>query len=113
MSVRCLLPLLVLIALLFAPFGRISAAEAMAMPHDRPTAAAMPAPGHCHDMPAPDEGAGDKAAIDCTIACAVMAPPGAATFEAVVAPAPAPIRGPLPVFAGLHPEADPPPPRRS
>lgn len=108
-TLRRLLPLLTLLALVFAPFGRIAAAEAMAMPHHQPIAMA----GHCENMPAPDDGDRDKVAIDCMIACAVMAAADGPMVEAMAAPASRPARIEHPAFAGLHPEADPPPPRIS
>lgn len=104
-----LLRLLVLIALLAAPFGRMAAAEAMTMPHHAP--AAMTG-GHCDTMPAPAPGDSDRS-IDCMIACAMLA-----HLEAPDLPAPLPaVSAPTALvpagLAGLHPEADPPPPRRS
>lgn len=109
MTFRRLLPLLTLLALLVAPFGRMAAAEAMVMPHHQ--AAAMP--GHCDEMPAGDEDGADKTAIDCMIACAAMAV--AETPNLVASPdvAPAPISLTLPDLPGLNPEAEPPPPRLS
>lgn len=110
MTLRRLFPLLVLLALIVAPFGRVAAAEAMATGHQ--PAAAMA--GHCQDMPAPEPGArSGKSSIDCLVACAAIA-----TAEAFVLAgqsfAPSPQDGfVLPGFAGLHPEAEPPPPRLS
>ena len=111
-KLRRLLPLLTLLALLVAPFGRISAAEAMMMPQ-QPMAAIS---GHCDDMPAPAQPHGDrthKASIDCLVACAAMATaddvPLVRNFALVSLPA----LFVLPLFSGLHPESDPPPPRLS
>ena len=110
MKLRRLFPLLILLALIVAPFGRAAAAEAMAMPHQ--TAAAMA--GHCQDMPAPEQGdRTGNSSIDCLVACAAIA-----TAEAFVLAAGSPAASPqgsrvLPRFAGLHPEAEPPPPRLS
>ena len=109
MSFRRLLPLLALVALLVAPFGRMAAAEAMAMPRH----AAVAMAGHCDDMPAPGQHESGKAAIDCLTACAVMTPADAPALAAE-----APLRAvpaestPLPI-SGLRPESDPPPPRFS
>ena len=108
MSFRRLLPLLALLALLVAPFGRMAAAEAMAMPHHAPAAMA----GHCDDMPAPDGDEPGKA-VDCMIACAVMTPSEAPALKAAPPARSMPASFAVPGFSGLHPEADPPPPRFS
>ena len=109
MTFRRLLPLLTLLALLVAPFGRMAAAEAMTTPHHQ--AAAMP--GHCDDMPMPDQDGGDKVAIDCMIACAAVAT-ATAPLLAFIAPMVAtPVGETLPLFTGRNPSADPPPPRFS
>ena len=103
-----LLRLLVLLALLAAPFGRMAAAEAMTMPEH----SAMAMPGHCDPMPVSDQGDADRA-IDCMIACAAMAD---AMGPALLAPLPtvsAPVSSSRAGLSGLHPEADPPPPRLS
>ncbi len=108
---RRLLPLLALLALLIAPFGRMGMAEATPTPnHGAPMAMA----GHCEDMPASAPGQPDKAGIDCMIACAAIAP-DAAPFVAGTPPPAAAAPGALPVapFRGLHPTAEPPPPRLS
>ena len=110
MKLRRLLPLLALIALLVAPFGRMAAAEASAMPHH---GAAAPAASHCPDMPAPDGGDGSQSSIDCMIACAAVT----AADAPALAPAP-PSRAVTAIrrvvrFSGLNPQADPPPPRLS
>ena len=107
-----LLPLLTLLALLVAPFGRIAAAEAMMMP--QPPMAAMS--GHCDDMPAPAQPRGDrthKASIDCLVACAAMATAEAVCVVETAAATSPPASFALPEFFGLHPEAEPPPPRFS
>lgn len=109
MSLRRLLPLLVLVALVLAPFGRMGVAEAKAMP--RHAVSAMTA--HCPDMPLPDGGGDNGMTIDCMMACATMAaaaaplvPPPQAE-EAVVTALP------FTFFPGIRPEAEPPPPRFS
>ena len=112
MKLRRLLPLLTLLALLFAPFGRIAAAEAMMMPQ-QPMAAMS---GHCDEMPAPALPHGDrthKASIDCLVACAAMATAEDVSLAQSFAVVSLPARFALPEFSGLHPEADPPPPRLS
>jgi hypothetical protein len=111
-KLRRLLPLLTLLALLVAPFGRIAAAEAMMMPH-QPMAATA---GHCRDMAMPAQHQGDrthKASIDCLVACAAMATAEGFSLAQGVAPISLPGRFALPESSGLHPEADPPPPRLS
>ena len=109
MSFRRLLPLLALVALLFSPFGRAAAAEAMAMPDHM--AAAMA--GHCDDSPEPAGHRSDKAGVDCLVACAVMTPPAVPALAAEPPQRLVPAASPLPAFSGLNPGADPPPPRFS
>ena len=110
MKLRRLLPLLTLLALLVAPFGRIAAAEAMTMPQ-QPMAAMS---GHCDDRPAPHHGdRTGKASIDCLVACAAMATAEDAPLVRNIAAVSLPASFVLPLFSGLHPEADPPPPRLS
>lgn len=104
-SFRRALQLLVLAALMLAPFGRIGMAEARAMPQMMAS--------HCGDQPMPAPAKGHAMSVDCTIACAAMASPAAPGF------APPPPAGALLVaaptlfLAGVRPEADPPPPRFS
>ena len=116
---RPLLRLLLLAAMLLAPLGRIGIAQAMAAPQGAPAAMA----GHCADMPAPaphqrghhrHAPQGDeRKAVDCMIACAAMAA-GPAPFVAPAPPA-AVMPGTITLSspAGIRPEAEPPPPRRS
>lgn len=108
MSLRRLLPFLVLIALVMAPFGRMNVAEAKAMPHDMPSAMAS----HC-GQPMPDGDKSSPVAIDCMIACAAMAPAAAPVFTPLPAAEAAPVAIPSFLLAGIQPEADPPPPRFS
>ena len=111
-KLRLLLPLLTLLALLVAPFGRIAAAEAMTSSHEP----AMAMAGHCEEMPAPGQDRSDRtheASIDCLVACAAVATAESAPLAAVPAAASPRVGVTLPEFAGLHPEADPPPPRLS
>ena len=111
MRLRRILPLLTLIALLLAPFGRMATVEAAVMPHHAALAAP---PEGCADAPAPDQDrGGDESAIDCFTACAVMTP-GDAPALAVALAAALPARPATPRdFAGIAPEAEPPPPRVS
>ena len=112
MKLRRLLPLLILLALLVAPFGRIAAAEAMMVPQ-QPMAAMA---GHCDDMAMPAQHHGDrthKASIDCLVACAAMTTAEGVSLAQGVAVISLPAQFALPQFSGLHPEADPPPPRLS
>lgn len=109
MTLRRLLPLFTLVALMIAPFGRMGMAEA-AMPQH---AAPMAMPGHCEDMPTPASGKPSKAAIDCMIACAAVATQSAAELVYAVSD---PITvAPRPLFSldGIEPEAADPPPRVS
>ncbi|MBX3560357.1 MAG: hypothetical protein KF780_00945 [Sphingomonas sp.] len=111
-TARRLLPLIAIFALLVAPFGRIGMAEAAATLHH---AAPMAMAGHCEDMAAPDHGPtgkAGKAAIDCMIACAAVAPMPLSQIALMIVPAAMPGDGGAPAaFDGLHPGADPPPPR--
>lgn len=106
MSLRRLLPIL-LLALALAPFGRMGAAEAQPMPHQ----AAMQMPAHCPEPPPAGGRDHEGMAIDCTIACAAMAP----AAEPFAIPPLAALGLPVPIpaahRAGIRPEADPPPPR--
>jgi hypothetical protein len=108
MALRRLLPFLIL-ALMLAPMGRMGMAEA-APAH----AMAMQSGGHCPDMPAP-AGAPDRdgMGIDCAIACAAMHA-AAAPFVVPALAVPDALR-PVTIShrAGIRPEAEPPPPRRS
>jgi hypothetical protein len=104
-SFRRALQLLVLAALMLAPFGRIGMAEAQAMPQ-------MMA-AHCGDHPMPGPIRGHAMSVDCTIACAAMASPVAPGVTPPQAAAALLIAAPIPFLAGVRPEADPPPPRIS
>lgn len=110
MTALRLLPLFALIALLVAPFGRMGMAEAAGMDHH---AAPMAMSGHCEDMPMPAPGKPSKAAVDCMIACAAVAPALPAQIVGFAPRAAALTPTALTAFRGIHPEADPPPPRRS
>ena len=81
----------------------------MATTHHAP----MATTGHCQDMPSPDHKKADKAAIDCMIACAAVASAEGVSPSVPVSVADAPVSVLLPLVSGLHPEADPPPPRFS
>jgi hypothetical protein len=100
---RRLVQLLILLALATAPFGRIGMVQAAG--HHPPMAMA----GHCGGQQMPDRDKGH--AIDCTIACAAIAQ-APAPF---LLPPPAPDAAPAARLAafppGIHPGADPPPPR--
>ena len=106
--------LLVLVALLVAPFGRMAAAEAMPQSHGshQSHGAPMQMAGHCNDMPRSDHGKAGKA-IDCMIACATLAPAEGPTMPRCESHAMLP--EPLQIFttAGISPAMDPPPPRFS
>lgn len=109
MTLRRILPVLALIALMIAPFGRMGLAAAAAPHHGTPMAMA----GHCEDMPTPEPGKPNKTAIDCMIACAAMTTESAADI-AHAAPEPVVI-APRPLLSlhGIQPEAADPPPRFS
>lgn len=105
---------LILLALILAPFRMIAAHEAMAASASQAGAHHMSA-----DMAVPcgSEGAGSKqrhgASVDCTIACSVVAAMAAEIEVRPIcteAPAPTPL---VAALHGLHPESDPPPPRRA
>lgn len=108
MNWRRILPLIALLALVLAPFGRMAAAEAIAPSHHQ----TMTAPGHCDDMPAPAKGKAGKT-LDCLTACASLAAADSASLSAPIA-MPAALRAAVPAdAAGIEPEAEPPPPRFS
>lgn len=112
MARRAFLSLAMLLALLIAPFGRMAAAEAAAMPHHAaPTAMA----GHCSEMPAPDQSPAERGtmAIDCLVACATIATPETPALSVVEPLVVSPAPRALTAFSGIQPEAEPPPPRRS
>jgi len=102
--VRRLMPFLVLLALLVAPFGR-QAAQAAVYPGAMSAMA-----GHCDPAPRPAPAQGGS--IDCMIACAAT-PAVDAMDVPVLLPLPpaAPVAGMIAPIAGLHPAAEPPPPR--
>jgi hypothetical protein len=108
MTMKRLIPLLTLLALLFAPVGRVGAAEAAMPTHDQAAAAT-----HCNDMPAPSQDERPGAKIDCMISCAVVAPPSANALP-LAEPMPVMVEAIRPTFfAGINPGSDPPPPRAS
>lgn len=109
---RRFLPLLAVLALLLAPFGRAAAAEAMAASGHTPAGSAS----HCRQMPSENpvhDGQDHRGTIDCLIACAVVAAEDSPSLAARPAAASAKMARALPTFTGLHPESDPPPPRFS
>lgn len=108
MSLSRLLPLLTIFAMIVAPFGRAAAAETMTATHHEP----MAMTGHCDPMPASGQSEKDKS-IDCMTACAAMAPAEAPPLQTRLPTAATPVSRALPACSGLHPEADPPPPRFS
>ena len=108
MSLRHLLPLIALLALIVAPFGRMAAAEAMAPGHQ----ADMAASGHCDDVPSQGGDEADKA-LDCMNACTSLAAVADAEVPAFAPAAMIVDVRPPAVAAGLNPEAEPPPPRLS
>lgn len=104
---RRLFPILMLLALLMAPAGRAVAAEQVAMPsHDSGAQA-----GHCSDMPMSDDTDDGKMAIDCLVACAIMAPPAAPSLPVQAAMRLAERPAVVARFEGLSTGTDPPPPR--
>ena len=108
MSHRRFLPFLMLLALALAPFGRMAAAEAKAMPHHE----AMAMSGHCAGEPQPDQDR-HPSSIDCMIACAAMAPAATPDFVPPPVAHAEPTSAPALILAGILPEAEPPPPRLS
>lgn len=109
-TLRLLLSLFAVVALLAAPLGMRGEA-AMMEAHDMPHGSAIES-GHCEGM-TPHEGTEDEGSIDCAIACAAL--PAIAQDAAIA--------WPLAVFApeaialssldGTLPEAETPPPRTS
>lgn len=102
------MPLLILFALVAAPFGRAQAAPVHAAPAMTATMA-----GHCDPVaPSAPAPAHHGASIDCTIACAAMPVTDAAIAPLAITPAAAvtPLEFAL---HGIRPAFDPPPPRLS
>jgi hypothetical protein len=108
-SLRPHLPLLILLALVIAPFGRMSMAEAKAMAHDMSSTVTS----HCAGRPMPDGDKDGRVAIDCMIACTAMAPAAMPFLAPQLAIEAAPLALLSFFTAGIRPEADPPPPRFS
>jgi hypothetical protein len=104
-----LLRYLVLLALMLAPFGRMSVAEAKAMPHHGMSMMAS----HCPDPSPPDGNKAGGMSVDCMIACAAMVASPAATLNPPAAVELAVAAIPLTLLAGIRPEAEPPLPRLS
>lgn len=103
---RRLLPLLVLLALLVAPYGRMQAQAATAH-HAAPMAAA----GHCEPAPAKAPTPTHHGSIDCMIACAGMPAVESALAGPPLPPVTAMIAPPAAMLDGILPQFDPPPPR--
>jgi hypothetical protein len=113
MPLKHLVRLLTLLALLLAPLGMLSSHAAMATPAPSKSSAG----GHCAEMggarhDAPEEPAPANT-IDCTMVCSCIPPLGARLGEP-------PLRSEAPrsrvrstFDMGLHPEAEPRPPRPS
>jgi hypothetical protein len=101
-SRRRLVQLVILAALLLAPFGRIGMAQA---------SHGMAVVAHCAGQPLPDRDKGHRTTVDCLIACAAMAPADAPFALPSHAPEAAPAARPVSILSGVQPEADPPPPR--
>ena len=103
--------LLALVALLLAPAGMIGSHAAMAMPHP---ATAMRA-DHCSERQEhhSNDDAGERAAIECAIACTALPGREALVGDTPPAPAATPEAAPALVLAGTRPEAATPPPRSS
>jgi hypothetical protein len=97
---RRLVQLLLVFILVLSPFGRLGLGAAHGMT------------GHCAGAPASHQGKGQPDRVDCTIACAAIAPAPAA-LDFAPPPAPPAAHPPLlyPFHPGLHAGADPPPPR--
>jgi hypothetical protein len=105
-SLRRASQLLVLAALMLAPFGRIGMAEARYGPGMMTM--------HCAGQVPSGDVRGHPIGVDCLIACAAMAPQAAFAFAPPARPAKAvPAAKPALVLAGVRPDADPPPPRLS
>ena len=116
MPARKLLRLLMVFALMFAPFAMVGGHAAMASPAAEGAgeqhAMTSGADGHCADRGGQEKG-DLNASIDCMIACAGMLPlaPVMAAYPAV---ANAPVRSLIVVVKdGLNPAAEPRPPRSS
>lgn len=103
---RRLVPLLALLALLVAPYGRMQA-QAATVQHASPMAMA----GHCEPAPAKVPTPAHHGSIDCMIACAGMPSVDAALAGPPLPPVAAMIAPPVAPLDGILPQFDPPPPR--
>ena len=102
MNARRFLSLLALFALLAMPFGHMQASAHGGL---------SPMAGPCHGGPMPNPGKADRAAIDCAIACAAIAPAAVSAEEPPILIAVNPEAATPIVIRGLRKAADPPPPR--
>lgn len=102
---RRLIPFLILLALLFAPYGRM---QARAAAHHAPP---MAMAGHCDPAPAKAPAPAQHGSIDCMIACAGMPAMDAAMAAPPLPPVAAMIALPVAALDGILPPFDPPPPR--
>lgn len=102
---RRLMPFLILLALLAAPFGREAAA---AVTHSAPSAMA----GHCDPAPKPAPSPAHGGSIDCMIACAATPALSAGDVPGLLpAEATLPVAAIVAPITGLNHAAEPPPPR--
>ena len=110
--VIALVRLLVVLALLLAPFG-MSGRHGGALAAPTPTGHHAEAPdGHCAGEKSEKPGDKRSASADCAIACSAMPETGGA-LEASATIRPAYADAPATFFAGTAPGSDPPPPRLS
>jgi hypothetical protein len=100
------MPLLVLLALLVTPYGRMQAQAATAHP-----AAPMATAGHCEPAPAKTPTPPHHGSIDCMIACAGIPSVESALAGSPLPPVAAMIAPPAEMLHGILPQFDPPPPR--
>jgi hypothetical protein len=99
------MPLLILLALLVAPYGRMQAQAAA------PHAPAMAMAGHCDPAPPTAPAPAHHGSIDCMIACAGV-PAVEAGLAAPLSPLLAELTvAPVAALQGILPQFDPPPPR--
>ena len=111
MRLAPLIRLLTLLALILAPAGMMRDHVAAAAPVPADQTGHHAVAGQCADMGDGGEERSGPTAVDCTIACSAL-PAAAGALPERIAAAPA-LHAPAPAAAppGLHPEADPPPPR--
>lgn len=106
MRLSRLLPLLGLFAVLLAPLGMLGSHAAMAMPKQAASS------GNCSEQQS-EHSSGERATIDCAIACTALPSHEPLLPPAQIVAAAVPAANPILSLQGMRPEAATPPPRYS